>query len=149
MAPVAVDAAWSRPYFAATALSTASNPPRPLRVPHPLQARDLVDLWRLQVVPEDAARSVVHPLHLDPGARGRDQVDGEIMVGDHEVLANDLDRVDGGGDAGPLPDLVGLDEQPVFEVGEPAALADPRPAQVDRHRAAQDEVDPRDLLKCD
>ena len=46
-----------------------------LRVPHPLEDRDLVDLRRLQVVPEDPPRAVVGSLDLDHRARGRDQVD--------------------------------------------------------------------------
>ena len=72
----------------------------PLGVPHPFQHRDLADLRRLQVVPEDAAGALVLALDLDHRARGGDQVAGKVVGGDHQVLAEDLDRVDGGGDRG-------------------------------------------------
>ena len=71
------------------------SPGLPSRVSHPLQHRDLVDLRRLEVVPEDAARAVVDALDVDRRARGDDQVDREVVVGHHQVLAQDLDRVDG------------------------------------------------------
>src|SRR6478752_7001297 len=75
------------------------------RVAHPLQHRDLVDLGRLQVIPEDASRTVVHPLDLDHGAGGGDQVHRQVVIGDHQVLAKDLDRVSRGGDGGVVVDL--------------------------------------------
>ena len=92
---------------------------------------------------------VVLALDLDHRARGRDQVDRQVVVGDHQVLAQDLDRVDGGRDRGVVVDLARLDQQPVLEVGEAAALADPGAAQVDRDRAAEHEVDLGQLLEGD
>src|SRR5439155_25578372 len=103
---------------------------KPLRVADPLEDRDLVDLWWLEMVPKDAGRPAVDPLDLDHRAWRRDQIDGQVMVGDHQMLAQDLDRVDGGRHAGAIVDLALLDEEPVLEVGEPAALAEPRPAEV-------------------
>ena len=57
--------------------------------------------------------------------------------------------MDGGGDDRVVVDLPGLDQQPVLEVREAAALADPRAAEVDRDRAAEDEVDLGHLLQGD
>ena len=72
-------------------------------------AQEVADLRRLQVVPEDAARPLVLALDLDHRARRRDQVDGQV-VGDHrQVAAQDLDRVDGGGDRRVVVDLAGVD----------------------------------------
>jgi hypothetical protein len=47
----------------------------------------------------------------------------------------------GRGDRGVIVDLPGMDQQPVLEVGETAALAHSGTAQVDRDRAAEHEVD--------
>ena len=83
-------------------------------------------------------------------ARGRgDQVDRQVVGGHHQVLAQDLDRVDGGRDRRVVVDLAGVDQEPVLEVGEAAALADPGAAEVDRDRAAEDEVDLGQLLEGD
>src|SRR4029077_20207669 len=112
-----------------------------LGIPHPFQNRYLADLGRLQVVPEDSPRPLVLALDLDHGARGRDQVDREV-VGDHrQVAAQDLDRVDGGGDRRVIVDLAGVDQDPVLEIVVAAALADPGSTQVHRHRPGENKVD--------
>ena len=77
-----------------------------------------MDLGRLQVVPEDPARPVVLALELDHGAGCRDHVDGQVVVGQRQVLAQDLDRVDGGGDDGVFVDQALLDQQGVLQVRE-------------------------------
>ena len=74
---------------------------------------------------------------------------GRSWAVDHQVLAQDLDRVDGGGDRGVVVDLAGVDEDPVLEVVIAAAFADPRPAQVHRDRAAEHEVDLRQVVEGD
>ena len=74
---------------------------------------------------------------------------GQVVGGDHQVLAQDLDRVDGGGDDGVGVDLAGVDEDPVLEVVVAAAFADPGAAEVDRDRAAEDEVDLRQVVEGD
>ena len=63
---------------------------------------------------------------------------GMSCVGHRQVLAQDLDRVDGGRDHGLVRHPARLGQQRVLEVAEAAALADPGALQVDRHRAAQD-----------
>ena len=74
---------------------------------------------------------------------------GQVVGGDHQVLAQDLDRVHGGGDGGVAVDLAGVDEDPVLEVVVAAAFADPGAAEVDRDRAAEDEVDLRQVVEGD
>ena len=66
-----------------------------------------------------------------------------------QVLAHDLDRVDGGGDDRLVRDPAGLGQQRVLEVVVAAALADPGALEVDRDRAAEDQVDLRHLLEVD
>src|SRR5881227_2869929 len=119
------------------------------RVPHTFKHRNLMDLRRLEVVPHDAPRPVVRPLHLDHGPRRGHQVDGDVVPGDHQVLAHDLDRVDGGGHDGAAVDLSRLRQEPVLEVGEAAALPDPRALEIDGHGAREDEVKLGNLLEID
>ena len=110
---------------------------------------NFADLGRLEVVPEDAAGAVVLALDLDHRAGRGDQVAGKVVVGDHQVLAQDLDRVDRGGDGDVGVDLARVDEDPVLEVVVAAAFADPGAAQVDGDRAAEDEVDLRQVVEGD
>ena len=115
-------------------------------IPHAFQHRDLADLRWLQVVPEDAARALVLALDFDHRARRSDQVDGKVVLRGHQVLAEDLDRVHGRRHHRVVVDLAGVDQDSVLEVVVAAALADPGAAEVDRDRAAEDEVDLRQLV---
>src|SRR5215212_2579748 len=119
------------------------------RVAHSLEDGDLVYLGRLQVIPEDAPRPIVITLDLDNGPRGGDQVHGQIMACDHQMVAKDLDRVDRRGDDGVVVDLAGLDQDAVLEVREATALADSRPGQIDGDGSTQDEVDLGKLFERD
>ena len=83
------------------------------------------------------------PLHLDHRARRGDQVDRDVVGGHEQVLAQDLDRVHGGGDDRVAVHLARLAQQPVLEVRVAAALADPRALEVHRHRAGEHEVELR------
>ena len=74
---------------------------------------------------------------------------GMSCVGDGRFSRRIWSRVHGGGDSGLLRHHPGLGQQRVLEVGEPAALADPRALEVDRHRPAQDQVELGHLLDVD
>ena len=56
--------------------------------------------------------------------------DGQIVVGHHQVLAQDLDQVQGGRDDRVVVDLAGLDQKAVLDVGEAPALADAAPSRL-------------------
>src|SRR5829696_4152608 len=123
-------AGWTRP-MTSVVLRMRSSPGQPIpisrggararsRVAHPLEDRDLANLRWLQVVPQDSARARVLALDLDHRPRGRDQIDRQVMGGALQVLAQDLDRMRGGGDGGVVVDLAGLDQESVLEVGEAA-----------------------------
>ena len=80
-------------------------------VAEPLQHRDLVDLRRLEVVPEDPGRALVGAVDLDHRARRGHQVHRDVVGGHQQVLAQDLDRVDGGGDDRAAVDLAASQQQ--------------------------------------
>ena len=118
-------------------------------VAHSFENGDLADLRGLQVVPENPAGPLVLALDVDHGARGGDQVDRQVVRGHHQVAAEDLGGVDGGRHRRVVVDLAGVDQDPVLEVRVAAALADPGAAQVDRHGAAEHEVDLGQLFEGD
>ena len=60
--------------------------PPPLCVSHPLEHRNLVDLGRLQMIPEDAGRPLEGALDLDRGAGRGDQVDRDVVRRHGQVL---------------------------------------------------------------
>src|SRR2546430_16369317 len=98
------------------------------------------------MVPENARRPLEGALDLDRRARRGDQVDGDVVGGDGQVLAEDLDRMNGGRDARLCRDGARLRKERVLQVAEAATLADPCALQVHRDRAAEDQVQLRDLL---
>src|SRR6202012_5877342 len=118
-------------------------------VAHAFEHGNFADLGGLEVVPEDAAGAVVLALDVDHRAGSGDQITGKVVVGDHQVLAHDLDRVDRGADGDVVVDLARLDQDPVLEVVVAAAFAYPRAAEVDGDRAAEDEVDLRQVVEGD
>ena len=96
--------------------------PRCSCVPHPLEDRDLSDLGRLQVVPEDP-RGRGYWRSTSITARGvADQIDGQVMGGARQVLAQDLDGMDGGGDRGVVVDLAAWIRSPYSRSEKPPPL---------------------------
>src|SRR3954451_308617 len=136
-------------------LWSRSRPPYPGRSPsskersgvaHPLEDRDLANLGRLQVVPEDPAGPGMLALDLDHRARRCDQVHGEVVGGRLQVLAQDLNRVHGRRDGRVIVDLAGLDQEAVLEIREAAALADAAAAEIDGDGPAEHKVDGGEVL---
>ena len=107
-----------------------------------------MDLGRLEVVPEDAAgRSYWRSTSIT--ARGV-----AIRSTGRSCSVAAGARAGSGSGArwsrrGVVVDLARRRSEPVLEVGEAAALADPRAAEVDGDRAAEHEVDLRQLLDGD
>jgi hypothetical protein len=71
---------------------------------------------------------------------GDDQVRAEVVGGLRQRLIQHLQRVDGGGHYGVLPDQAGLGQQGELQVGEAAALARAGALAVDSHAATHHQV---------
>src|SRR5947209_8935561 len=109
----------------------------------PNQLGDGSYLRLVQLVPQDPRGTVPTPPGCDSDDLvGRDNdVQPEVVRRLGQVLVEDLERMDGGGDGRPVADHRRLPAQGELEVGVAPALADPDPRAVDGNRAAHDQVD--------